>query len=258
MRKEREAAERIAREAGAEILRRYLPSGQTEVEVKGRARDLVTGADRAAEALVLERLRAAFPGDGIVSEETRPEYLREGRVWVVDPLDGTVNFAHGIPLFSVSIGLLVDGEPVAGAVHAPRLEETFTSSRGEGTTLNGAPVRVSGQIDLAKSLLVTGFPYQRNEVVRNNMDNFVRLALHARGVRRLGSAALDLAFVACGRFDGYWELWLSPWDVAAGIGLVREAGGRVEGLHGEGDPVTGESLVATNGLIHAALDGMVH
>jgi len=254
---EREAAERIARLAGEEILRHWRPTGQERVKVKGRARDLVTEADGAAEALILDHLRREFPGDGIVAEETSPDFLRKGRVWVVDPLDGTVNFAHGIPQFSVSIGLMVDGDPRAGCVHGPVLRETYTFAAGEGAALNGERIRVSAQEDLTRALLVTGFPYKRNEDPRNNMDNFVRLALHCRGVRRLGSAALDLAFTAAGRFDGYWELWLSPWDVCAGIGLVREAGGTVTGIHGKGDPVEGETLLATNGRIHGALDGML-
>ncbi|MCK6481935.1 MAG: inositol monophosphatase [Planctomycetes bacterium] len=255
--REREAAERIARLAGEEILRRWRPTGQERVEVKGRERDLVTEADRAAEALILEHLRREFPGDGIVAEETSPEFLRAGRVWVVDPLDGTVNFAHGIPQFSVSIGIMEEGVPRAGCVHAPVLRETYAASFRGGATLDGAPIRVSAQEDLRRALLVTGFPYRRNEDPRNNMANFVRLALHCRGVRRFGSAALDLASVAAGRLDGYWELWLSPWDVCAGICLVTEAGGRVTGIHGKGDPVEGETILATNGRIHAALDGML-
>lgn len=255
--REREAAERIARLAGEEILRHWRPSGQERVEVKGRERDLVTEADRAAERVILEALRREFPGDRLVAEETSPGYLKGGRVWVVDPLDGTVNFAHGIPHFSVSVGLLEEGVPRAGCVHAPVAGETYAFASGGGATLDGAPLRVSTQEDLRKSLLVTGFPYRRNEDPRNNMQNFVRLALHARGVRRFGSAALDLAYVAAGRFDGYWELWLSPWDVAAGIGLVLEAGGRVTGIHGAGDPVEGETLLATNGRIHDALDRLL-
>ncbi len=255
--REREAAERIARLAGEEILRHWRPTGQESYGVKGRPRDLVTEADRAAEALILGHLRREFPGDGIVAEETSPAFLRAGRVWVVDPLDGTVNFVHGIPQFSVSVGFMEEGVPKAGCVHGPVLRETYVFSFKGGATLDGVPLRVSKQADLTRALLVTGFPYKRNEDPRNNMDNFVRLALHCRGVRRFGSAALDLAFVAAGRLDGYWEQWLSPWDVCAGIGLVMEAGGMVTGIHGKGDPVEGETILATNGRIHAQLDGML-
>lgn len=257
MSREREAAERVARAAGEEILRRYRVSGQSGAEVKGRERDLVTEADRASEAIILAALRREFPGDGIVAEESSPEYLRSGRVWVVDPLDGTVNFVHGVPQFAVSIGFMVDGVPRAGCVHAPVMRETYAADLDGGATLDGVPIRVSSEGDLRRSLLVTGFPYQRNEDPRNNLANFARLALHARGVRRFGSAALDLAFVAAGRLDGYWELWLSPWDTCAGVCLVRAAGGTVTGIHGRGDPVGGDTILATNGRIHDSLDGML-
>ena len=255
MSREREFAERAARLAGAEVLRRYRVSGQSSVEVKGLPRDLVTEADRASEAILLDLIRREFPGDGIVAEESAPDEQRAGRVWIVDPLDGTVNFAHGVPLFSVSVGLAVDGVPEAGCVHAPVLGETYSAARGEGATLGGAPIRVSRETDLAKALLCTGFAYRRNQVAENNLDNFMKMEMAARGVRRLGSAALDLAFVACGRFDGFWELWLSPWDTCAGIVLVREAGGVVSGI-GEGeDPLFGGSILAANPAIHAVLAG---
>jgi len=251
--REREFAERIAKEAGKELLRRYRVAGQERVAVKGLPRDLVTDADRASEEILLAALRREFPDDAIVAEESAPEERRRGRVWVVDPLDGTVNFAHGVPLFSVSVGFAVDGTPVAGAVHAPCLGETCSAAAGEGATLDGTPIRVSRQDDLSKALLCTGFAYKRNEVVENNLENFTRMELLARGVRRLGSAALDLAFTASGRFDGFWELWLSPWDVCAGIVLVREAGGVVTEIGGGPDPLSGGSILAANPAMHGAL-----
>lgn len=254
---EREFAERVAREAGEEILRRYRVGGQTSVRSKGRPRDLVTEADRASEEIILEALRREFPGDGVVAEETAPEERRRGRVWIVDPLDGTVNFAHGVPLFSVSVGFAVDGVPRAGCVHAPYLRETYSAAAGEGAALDGEAVRVTRQDDPAKALLCTGFAYKRNEVEENNLDNFVRMELLARGVRRLGSAALDLAFTACGRFDGFWELWLSPWDTCAGIVLVREAGGLVTEIGGGGDPLFGGSILAANPALHPRLSGLL-
>jgi myo-inositol-1(or 4)-monophosphatase len=252
--RERRTAEQAALAAGEVLARLYRSEGQARVEVKGLPRDLVTEADREAEAAALAVIRAAFPQDAVVAEESSPKAAARGRAWIVDPLDGTVNFAHGIPIFSVSVGFAVDGEPRAGAVHAPLLRETFSAAAGEGATRNGEPVRVSAQGDLGLSLLATGFAYRRNEVKENNLDNFARLALGTRGVRRFGSAALDLAGVACGRFDGYWEMWLSPWDVCAGIVLVREAGGTVTGIQGRKDPVFGGTILATNGRIHAALD----
>jgi len=253
--REREFAERVARLAGAEVLRRYRVSGQSSVEVKGLPRDIVTEADRASEAILLDLIRKEFPRDSVIAEESAPGERRAGRVWIVDPLDGTVNFAHGVPLFSVSVGFAVDGVPEAGCVHAPILRETWSAAAGEGTTLDGRPVRVSREGDLARALLCTGFAYRRNQVAENNLDNFTRMEMAARGVRRLGSAALDLAFVACGRFDGFWELWLSPWDTCAGIVLVREAGGLATGI-GEGeDPLFGGSILAANPAIHAVLSG---
>lgn len=253
MTRERDFAERAARMAGEVILRHYRPSGQERVESKGRPRDLVTQADRESEGVVLAALRREFPADAVIAEETAPGERRRGRVWIVDPLDGTVNFAHGVPLFSVSVGLAVDGVPVAGCVHAPYLRETYSAAAGEGATLNGERIRVSAQSDLSRALLCTGFAYKRNEVAENNLENFTRMELAARGVRRLGSAALDLAFAACGRFDGFWELWLSPWDVCAGIVLVREAGGLVTEIGGGGDPLFAGSILAANPALHPVL-----
>ncbi len=250
---ERAFAEEIAHRAGEVLLRHYRPSGQERVETKGRPRDLVTEADRESEGVILAAIRREFPGDGIVAEETAPEERRKGRVWIVDPLDGTVNFAHGVPLFSVSVGLAVDGVPVAGCVHAPYLRETYSAAAGEGATLNGNSIHVSAETDLQKALLCTGFAYKRNEVAENNLDNFTRMELAARGVRRLGSAALDLAFASCGRFDGFWELWLSPWDTCAGIVLVREAGGLVTEIGGGPDPLFGGSILAANPALHGVL-----
>lgn len=257
MTREREVAEEAAKAGGEVLLRHWRPSGQERVEVKGLPRDIVTEADREAEKVVLDVIRREFPEDGVVAEETSPKPIRGGRVWLVDPLDGTVNFAHGIPIFAVSVGFVEGGVPKVGVVHAPRLGETFAAAAGEGATLNGERLAVSRRDDLRHCLLCTGFAYQRNQVKENNLDNFARMALHARGVRRLGSAALDLAFVAAGRYDGYWELWLSPWDVAAGIVLVREAGGLVTRIGGGDDVLYSDTILATNGRIHGALGGML-
>jgi myo-inositol-1(or 4)-monophosphatase len=249
------AAREAALAGGAELVARYRSEGvRDRAETKSTRRDLVTDADRAAEAAVLGRLRAEFPGDAIVSEESAADPQRGARrAWIVDPLDGTVNFAHGIPLFSVSVALVEDGRPVVGVVHAPLLGETFEGVPGDGASRNGTPIRVSATSDLADALLATGFAYDLENLPDDNLDNLARVAKRARGVRRLGSAALDLAWVAAGRLDGFWELHLSPWDVAAGAALVAAAGGRVTDFAGGGDWLHGRHVAATNGAFHAAL-----
>lgn len=246
-----ERAQDLARRAGQILLRhfRHLEG----VEEKGPGGDLVTVADREAEACIVRELRTAFPGDAIQAEETGAHGEAAERVWHVDPLDGTTNYAHGLAQFAVSLGLAVGGEPVLGVVYAPALQEMFTAARGLGAFLNGRPIAVSRIDELERGLLVTGFPYDRRQVADNNLPEFCRLTLASQGVRRLGSAALDLAFVAAGRFDGFWERGLSPWDIAAGVVLVREAGGRVTDYQQGPLDLRGGRLLATNGRIHEAL-----
>jgi len=212
--------------------------------------DLVTRADRESEALVVGRLRAAFPRASLLAEESGAHPGDAGERWIVDPLDGTTNFAHGYPFYSVSIAYEREGEVVAGVVHAPALGETFVAARGSGTTRNGTPVRVSATAQLRDALVCTGFIPSRYE---RNGANFARLSRVARGVRRDGSAALDLANVACGRFDAFWEYDLRPWDVAAGALLVREAGGAVTATDGAPFDVAAGSIAATNGATHGEL-----
>jgi len=249
-----ERALELARAAGDLLLARYgLLCRADAVRKGGRRRDLVSAADLEAEAL----LHAGIPEeDDILAEEGHSRDRGAARQWILDPLDGTVNFLHGIPFWCVSIGIVEEGRLIHGVVHAPALGETFVAWAGQGCVRNGAPVRVSSTADLGDSLLATGFAYDLDRVPDSNLDNLAALALASAGIRRLGSAALDLAFTACGRLDGFWELHLNPWDVAAGILLVREAGGRVTDFPGrEALPrlLHGRNLVATNGRIHDAL-----
>jgi myo-inositol-1(or 4)-monophosphatase len=244
----------LARRAGEVLMSFYRPGGlRGGLTGKGRVRDFLTEADRASEALVVGELARAFPKDAIVAEEGGARAGNGGRTWYVDPLDGTVNFAHGHPFFAVSIGLVADGAPFLGAVHAPVLGETFAGVVGGGAFRNGEPIAVSDTADLISSLLATGFSYVRNETPDDNVDNFSRLILKVRCIRRAGAASLDLAYVAMGRLDGFWELHLAPWDVAAGAAIVRAAGGTVTDFRGGGGFLAGKNIVATNGPLHLLL-----
>jgi myo-inositol-1(or 4)-monophosphatase len=253
---------------------------ERDVDSKGR-RDLVTAVDREVEAFIAQRIASEFPDDGILGEESVRRPGRSGRVWIVDPLDGTVNFVHRHPMFCVSLALAegYDGPPrgdlafdarasgffdpgrlprvALGVVAAPLLRETFWGERGGGAWLNGRRLRVAGTTELEEALVATGFAYRRNEVVNDNLANFCRLALRARGVRRGGSAALDLCYVAAGRFAAFWELYLKPWDVAAGALLVEEAGGRVTDFAAGGRAVEGVEVLASNGVLHESLRGLL-
>jgi myo-inositol-1(or 4)-monophosphatase len=250
---ERRVAVDAARAAGR-LLRDEL-SGARRIAYKGTPTNLVTEMDQRAEALILERLRCAFPDDAVLAEEVGATAGRSGRRWIVDPLDGTTNYAHGLPIFGVSIALEAAHRLVLGVVYDPTRDEMFVGERGAGVTLNDAPIHVSATPSIGESLLVTGFPYDIRETADTNLAEYAAMSLRARAVRRLGSAVIDLAYVACGRFDGYWELRLGPWDVAAGAVLVVEAGGRITGIEGRPLDVDAPTLLATNGLIH---DDMLH
>lgn len=249
---------RIARLAGDSLLERFGRLSGGEIERVGR-RDVVTAADRAAEDLIVRELGKATPGVPVLGEEGArggaSAAAARGAQWIVDPLDGTVNFVQGIPLFAVSLGLVEDGQPVLGVVHAPALGMTWYGAPGTGTFENGRPVSVSACPMLEDAILATGFAYQRNELADDNLANFIEIGRAVRGVRRLGAAALDLAYVASGRLDGFWELHLKPWDVAGGAALIRAAGGTVTDQRGGEDWLFGGHIVATNGMLHEPLRG---
>ena len=245
---ERRLAIEAARAAG-ELLLSEL-AGARRIAFKGAPTNLVTEMDARAEALILDRLRAAFPDDAILSEEMGGASGPSGRRWIVDPLDGTTNYAHGLPLFGVSIALEADGRVVLGVVYDPVHDELFVAERGAGAFVNDKKLAVSRATTLDESLLATGFPYNIRETDDNNLREYAAFSVRAQGARRLGSAVLYLAWVAAGRFDGYWELRVGPWDVAAGSLLVEEAGGRVTGLDGAPLDIERPTVLASNGIIH--------
>jgi myo-inositol-1(or 4)-monophosphatase len=251
-------ASAIAEEAGAR-LREFLAQG-VETEYKGDV-DLVTVADRTAEKLIKDRLGVAFPEHGVFGEEGTRERLEAEFRWYVDPLDGTTNFAHGLPQFCVSMGLEQrpvgikpgeDGTLVAAVIYDPMRDELFTAERGRGAWLNGKPMQVSHTPELAEALLATGFPSQKRHD-SPNVHFYHEFTLRSHGLRRAGSAALDLACVASGRMDAFWEFNLNPWDTAAGILLVEEAGGRVTDFSGGNFKLDSREVLASNGLIHGEL-----
>jgi len=242
-----ETAVEIAREAGA-LLAHYFER-RVAFELKG-AFDLVTEADRASEQLIVERLRAHFPSHAIVAEEGGGHESSSDYRWFVDPLDGTTNFAHSFPMFNVTLGLEHGGEIVAGVIYDPLHQEMFTAERGAGAYLNHRRIRVSAVNRLEDSLASTGFP-SRKRHQNVNIHFYHQMAMASHGVRRTGSAAIDLAYVACGRLDAFWEFGLKPWDMAAGNLMVREAGGAVSDMCGAPHTVTAsEHLLADNGALH--------
>lgn len=226
------------------------------LESKSGPTDLVTQADREAEEAIRGLLLARFPGHVVLGEESGQQG-ESGFRWIVDPLDGTVNYAHGFPFYAVSIGLEAQGEMVVGVVLDTAHDELFTAIKGQGAFLNGRPIQVSATGHLIKSLLATGFPYDVSKDPEN-LTYFQRALQKNLMVRRPGAAALDLAYVAAGRLEGFWEVKLNPWDVAAGWLLVTEAGGQVSGLNGEAYALGSRYLVATNGKIHQQLLGVIH
>ncbi|MCJ7644916.1 MAG: inositol monophosphatase [Candidatus Aminicenantes bacterium] len=242
-----EAAKAAAREAGG--LLRENADKRGEIMFKG-AVDLVTHFDRKSQEMIFRRLSAAFPGHGYLAEEGLSLPGTSDCRWIIDPIDGTTNFAHTFPVFCVSIALEQKGEVVVGAVYDPMRDELFEAARGRGAFLNGARIRVSDIPELGKALLATGFPYDVRTSRFNNVREFNAFIVRAQAVRRCGSAALDLCYVACGRFDGFWELKLKPWDVAAGALIVEEAGGRVSDFEGRPFDPFNQRTLATNGLIH--------
>ena len=219
----------------------------------GAATNLVTNVYQEVEAFIKQRIRKHFPDDGILAEESAKESAGGPRKWIIDPLDGTTNYAHGLSIFSVSIGVEENGRIIAGGVYDPIHEELFFARKGKGATLNGKRIRVSTAKTLNHSLVATGFPYDIHEHPEKSLPYFEAAIKKAQGLRRLGSAALDLCYVAMARFDGFFEVHLHPWDTAAGVLILKEAGGKVTDFHGEPFSIYGRQMVATNGLIHDEL-----
>ena len=246
---EKTVAVELAEATGA-MLRQELGRAR-RIEAKDSPINLVTEMDRRAEAIIVDRLRREFPDDAILAEERGASGGRSGRRWIVDPLDGTTNYAHGVPIFAVSIALEERDRIVLGAIHDPNQRETFVAERGGGAHLNGARLAVSGTKRLDESLLATGFPYDIRATDDTNLSEFGVFSLRARSVRRMGSAVLYLAYLAAGRLDGYWEQRLGAWDIAAGALLIREAGGTVTAVGGRPLDLDAPSITATNGVIHA-------
>jgi myo-inositol-1(or 4)-monophosphatase len=239
-------ARELAQQAGELHLRWWRTFDPADVKLKGR-RNPVTEADLAAERLIVGELARRFPDHRVVAEEEGGRAAAGDHEWIVDPLDGTVNFAHGLPIFCVSIAVRRGDELLAGVVHAAALRETYEAEHGGGARRNGTSIRVSRNAELHEALLATGFAYRRNEVAENNVRPFTDLILRCRDIRRTGSAALDLASVAAGHYDAYWEPWLNAWDIAAGALLVAEAGGRVTDLAGGADMLRRGDVLASNG-----------
>jgi myo-inositol-1(or 4)-monophosphatase len=247
--RELEAALSAAKEAG-KVLRGSF-GWQHSVRYKGEV-DLVTEVDEQAERVIKEILLDAYPAYGMLAEEGGALVGEEDARWIVDPLDGTTNYAHGLPIFAASIALERAGEVVLGVVHDPMGEETYLAERGEGASLNGEPIRVSDTDELIQALIATGFPYDRAEMPEA-LELFGRFAAITRGMRRLGSTALDLCYVAAGRLDGYYERGIWPWDIAAGGLILEEAGGKVTNYRGGELDLEGREIVVSNGALHPAM-----
>ncbi|WP_413440004.1 inositol monophosphatase family protein [Synechococcus sp. MIT S1220] len=246
-----EIARSTADLGGAELMRHY--GRVSSINNKGPVGDLVTNADLSAEALILERLKSLTPEVAVLAEESGPEGEQEGLRWCVDPLDGTTNFAHGYPFFATSIGLTWRQQPILGAIAVPFLRETYWGAPGLGAHLNDTPIKVSACSSLDEALLVTGFAYDRQTRLDNNYAEFCWLTHRTHGVRRGGAAAVDLAFVAAGRQDGYWERGLAPWDLAAGVALVELAGGVVTGYGGGPFTISSGRVLASGPDLHPKL-----
>lgn len=242
--------EEVARAAG-QFLKKNL-NGAFAVAHKGEI-DLVTEIDFEAERMIVSGLKSAFPDHAFLAEEMHADEAAGGCLWIIDPLDGTVNYYHGFPAFCVSVGLEIHGRVEWGIVYNPNLDEAFIARHDGGAFLNGAPIRVSTTAALGDSLLATGFSYDIRTSLQDNLDYFCAFAKRAQGIRRAGSAALDLCYVAAGRLDGFWEAKLNPWDCAPGYLMVREAGGKVTDYSGKYGSIYDREVIATNGRIHESM-----
>lgn len=235
-----------AAKEGADILLKHY-NGILNIEYKGKI-DPVTQADKNSQKAIIKVIKNVFPQHGVLAEEDGVNEISRDYCWIIDPLDGTVNFVHGLPMFCVSIGLKYKNEIIAGVIYAPVMKEIFVAEKNKGAWLNGKKIEVSKIKDTIRSLAVTGFPYSIGKRNTRVMKNFKNIVLEAQGIRRLGSAALDMSYVACGRFEFFWEEGLKPWDIAAGIIIVKEAGGEVSDYKGSKDSVFKDTMLASNGV----------
>ncbi len=254
LKKELEVAQTVAKAAGEIVMASYARVCEADVDEKG-SNDFVTVVDHAAQKIIVDGLRQAFPDDYIVAEESLlPEVNAgrnpRGRRWYIDPLDGTTNYIHAYPVFAVTLALEIDGRLMVAVTYAPRDRELFHAVRGHGAFLNDVPIHTSRLSDHNRILLGTGFPFRARHLLDTYLKSFAHFFNQARGIRRGGAAALDLAYVAAGRLDGFWELTLSPWDIAAGVLLVEEAGGRVTDFFGGDTYLESGHVIVSNGLLH--------
>jgi len=243
----------LAAEKGAAVLLKYYNSGMLNVEYKGEI-DPVTQADKNSQKEIIKAIKSVFPQHGILAEEDGINERDKEYCWIIDPLDGTVNFVHGLPIFCVSIGLKFKDEIISGVIYSPIIKEVFVAEKNKGAWLNGKKVKVSKTKDIIRALAVTGFPYYFRKNSARVTKNFKNIISEIQGMRRLGSAALDMAYVACGRFDFFWEEGLKPWDIAAGILMVKESGGKISDYTGLSDSVFNDTMLASNGTaIHKTI-----
>lgn len=254
LKQELEVAKSVAKSAGEIVMKSYAKVAEADVDQKG-SNDFVTVVDHASQKIIVEGIRRAFPDDYIVAEESLAPEINagknpRGRRWYIDPLDGTTNYIHAYPVFAVTLALEIDGRLMVAVTYAPRDRELFHAVRGQGAFLNDAPIHTSRLGDHNRILLGTGFPFRARHLLDIYLKSFAYFFNQARGVRRGGAAALDLAYVAAGRLDGFWELTLSSWDIAAGVLLIEEAGGRVTDFFGGNTYLESGHLIATNGLLH--------
>lgn len=254
MQHELDTAVALARRAGSVVMEHYERLSEGDIDEKGR-NDFVTTVDRESQRIIVDGVRAAFPDDFIVAEEKLADGINAGRDrdhrrWYIDPLDGTTNYIHSYPMFAVTLALEVRGGLTVAVTYAPRNDEMFHAVRGGGAFLNGSPMRVSKLEEAGRILLGTGFPFRARHLLDLYLRSFAHFFNRARGIRRAGSAALDLAYVAAGRLDGFWEVTLSPWDIAAGVLLIQEAGGRVTDFFGGDTFLESGHVIASNGLLH--------
>jgi len=243
--------EELSKEVGSFLKNEQDSILEADIEFKGRTNDLVSRADKEAETLFVEALEQLIPEAGFIAEEGTSTRKGDRFNWIIDPLDGTTNYLYGIPCYCTSVALIDGDELVLGVIYDPERNECFSAVKGQGAKLNGEPIHVSRQANLSKSLIATGFPYDNRGRQREYLDILEKVNRNTRGIRRLGSAALDLAYVACGRFDAFYEYGLNPWDCAAGALIIKEAGGQVSDFKGEENYLFGSSILSTNGKIYS-------